>query len=743
MAPKRQLFVAAGAGTGAEPPPGKRVRVAEASGSSPETPSSPRKRFLAIVLVVLFFKRPKGRSMDSVLNSPSQIGRLVMQLGQILRLLNTIVRQQESIKEWIQGSHLDHHNHEQLTQETNQQWISAESKVLATKRGEGKSTSIRLRFLNGMKTPVYHDDEIKSESNGAIKIGIFDGDKMIKSAPLSNAKIEILALEGNFPYDAMDSWTAKEFDEHIARGRDGKGNVLAGKGTTAQLINGERDLGSIKFTEGSCMARNRMFIVGARVMEGERAGVRVQEAVMKPVAVKVPRNKSNEKSHPPKLDDEVYRLEEIAKHGKYRKRLEEMSIFTVQDFLKALNKDSDNLARILKIKKENKAWEKMIGHAKECRLEGKHKLKLYTCAEKNAKLFFNCVHRLVGAAFSGGRYTPFDKFNPFEQSLVDKLKEGAYSELDVLPEDHVKLDNSSDPIHMDTYAAVGAGPSYMSSATQQNWSGRLAAHQVGGMAAVEGLIHGQIEPSCANANNDPGPSFSIPDHHSIHNYQGVPAVEGLSHGQIEPSRANANNDPGPSSSIPDHHSIHNYQVGGIPAVEGFSHGQIEPSCANVNNGPGASFSIPDHLGTHNYQDQWTWLAGQEQFSPAFINDLYQDPLGGHGFSFETTGMSNMRQFVSHEDDTNNYVAPGLGQLFWPDNDTVEASTSARINTTLTQQQLTVIGAPGSAQGIVQRQMEAPLPPNIGAPVAPASAQRTLSPQQWSQCQGNTPWNGSL
>lgn len=55
---------------------------------------------------------------------------------------------------------------------------------------------------------------------------------------------------------------------------------------------------------------------------------------------------ANEKSHPPKLDDKVHRLEEIAINGIYCKRLVEKGIKTVKDFLKALNKDPDNLANV-------------------------------------------------------------------------------------------------------------------------------------------------------------------------------------------------------------------------------------------------------------------------------------------------------------------------------------------------------------------------------------------------------------
>lgn len=51
----------------------------------------------------------------------------------------------------------------------------------------------------------------------------------------------------------------------------------------------------------------------------------------------------NEKSKSPRLDDDVYRIETIARDGVYHKRLQEANIHTVQDFLKALNKDPDEL----------------------------------------------------------------------------------------------------------------------------------------------------------------------------------------------------------------------------------------------------------------------------------------------------------------------------------------------------------------------------------------------------------------
>ncbi|KAL6622408.1 hypothetical protein ACP70R_032287 [Stipagrostis hirtigluma subsp. patula] len=204
----------------------------------------------------------------------------------------------------------------------------------------------------------------------------------------------------------------------------------------------------------------------------------------------------------PKLNDRVHRLEEISKDGKYCKRLEKEKIRTVEDSLKALNKDPDNLAKILQINKEHKPWERMVRHARKCCLKGKHKLKSYPWKKQNVVLYFNCVHDLVGAEFGGHHtYIAQDKFDFAQQVLVDELKGGAYDHLDTLRPDHVmtETDNFPRPLNMD------AG----------------AAHQVGVTPAVEDLSKAQIESSCATASNDPGPSSSVPDHNCRHVYQGL------------------------------------------------------------------------------------------------------------------------------------------------------------------------------------------------------------------------------
>ncbi|KAJ1265776.1 hypothetical protein BS78_08G100500 [Paspalum vaginatum] len=651
MAPKRGLFLEAG-----DCAKGKRWRVEATPGSSSdaEPPSSPSSSPIDSV------QRSCRRLWDEICRFITPMYRKLESLESKLERIDERIEDLTVKVDNMKRPFPSRHNHEQSTQEAIQKGTSAEAQGLATAllgKVQPENTSIRLCFLNRVKTHVYHDDEIKSESGTAIKIGIFNGDKPIESGWLSNVQVEIFALEGDFPHASPKSWTAKKFNKHRASARDGNRNVLVGEGTKAQLKNGQCDLGSIRFTEGSSKARGGKFIIGARVCGGEVPGLQVQEAVMSPVVVQDRRNKSNEKSHPPKLKDGVHRLEGISKDGELYKRLEKEKIITVEDFLKAYNKDPYNLANILKLKMEHKPWKKITKHAKECSLEGRNKLKSFICTEKNVKLFFNCVHCIVGAEFFGGQYTLSSNFTPEQKELTDRLKQGAYAGLDALPEDHVMTDNSPNPIHMDNYTGIAAGPSYMSS-EQPSCYARPTAAQVEGTLAAEELSRVWVQPSCANVNNGPVPC----------------------------------------SSIPDHHIMRNYQVGGfpVPPFLGLRDAETEVLCANANNNdPGLSSSTANRLHTYNYQVQGIQFGGQDQFS-ALLNAL---PLGGASDSCQFVPNQDARlAFLYHQADNNSYVTPGLDdvemqrELFWSVNGALGASTSAYMNmAALPPEQLVIAG----------------------------------------------------
>jgi hypothetical protein len=143
---------------------------------------------------------------------------------------------------------------------------------------------MRLCFLNHLEPPVYTDENLTSQNHAAIKLAMFEGDKMVTSGALSEAKIEILVLRGDFSNKCRDNWTQDEFDKHILQGRDGHDLVLG----TVWLTNGMAELSQIRFREGSS---RKNVIMAARVCKSKKTSGRVQEAIMKPVKVLDRRNK--------------------------------------------------------------------------------------------------------------------------------------------------------------------------------------------------------------------------------------------------------------------------------------------------------------------------------------------------------------------------------------------------------------------------------------------------------------------
>ena len=149
---------------------------------------------------------------------------------------------------------------------------------------DGSNTNIRLLFQNGLKLPIYTDENITSENNAAIKLAMFQGDNVVTSGALSGAKVEILVLRCEFSNKCRGNWTEDDFDKHIMQGRDGQDLVLGSE----WLTNGEVELSQIRFKEGSC---RKKVIIAARVCKSEKTSGRVQEAIMKPVLVLDRRNK--------------------------------------------------------------------------------------------------------------------------------------------------------------------------------------------------------------------------------------------------------------------------------------------------------------------------------------------------------------------------------------------------------------------------------------------------------------------
>uniref|UniRef100_A0A0E0J586 Calmodulin binding protein-like N-terminal domain-containing protein n=1 Tax=Oryza nivara TaxID=4536 RepID=A0A0E0J586_ORYNI len=183
------------------------------------------------------------------------------------------------------------------------------------------ASDYRLQFTSNQESPLFTGCQIKLE----VRMINSDGN-VIKSGPLSSAKIELLVLRDDFACDVVGNCTAEQLEEKEVKTRDGHISVL--KGVVARrLVEGTCSFPGIQFREGSL---RRTFTIAARVNRNEATGGhRVQEAFMGPVVVQTNRNK--------------------------------------------------------RIKEDHKDWKTIIEHARECDLKENHYLKAYKIVEFNGK----------------------------------------------------------------------------------------------------------------------------------------------------------------------------------------------------------------------------------------------------------------------------------------------------------------------------------------------------------------------
>jgi len=475
---------------------------------------------------------------------------------------------------------------------------------------DGSNTNIRLLFQNGLKLPIYTDENITSENNAAIKLAMFQGDNVVTSGALSGAKVEILVLRCEFSNKCRDNWTEDDFDKHIMQGRDGQDLVLG----TEWLTNGEVELSQIRFKEGSC---RKKVIIAARVCKSEKTSGRVQEAIMKPVLVLDRRNKPNEKRHPPRLDDELYRLEEISRDGVYHRRLQDAKIYKVEGFLKALNEDSNKLRRILKMEKQQNSWSRLTKHARECVLEDRQELKRYQSEEGNVVLFFDCVHNLIGAAFPH-EYIACQRFDKAQKALANKWKCHAYDKLEGISPDFILKGNIPEPISSSTDVAaapsillVGASPPIFS-------ANQLSPYQ--GTGAAQNLPYGKhvMGPIYPTTNCDP----TIPEGLNTHLCQGSGAAENLPQEEHVRGSIYPITNCGPIVTDRDDLNTHYCQDLGIPL-----HGQQTFSPWTQNPQGLMDFSYPTELTSMNfnlYQDSsGASTSAQPNFGPHHHSQSHQ------------------------------------------------------------------------------------------------------------------------
>ncbi|CAL5363377.1 unnamed protein product [Camellia sinensis] len=294
------------------------------------------------------------------------------------------------------------------------------------KRIEGPDgQNLQLHFRSRLSLPLFTGGKVEGEQGAAIHIVLLDVNTghVVTSGPESTIKLDVVVLEGDFNNEDDEGWTEEEFESHVVKEREGKRPLLTGD-LQVTLKEGVGTLGELTFTDNSSWIRSRKFRLGLKVSSGFCEGIRVGEAKTEAFTVKDHRGELYKKHYPPALNDDVWRLEKIGKDGSFHKRLNKSRIFTVEDFVRLVVRDSQKLRTILSSGMSNKMWDALIEHAKTCAMSGKLYV-YYTDDTRNVGVVFNSIYELSGL-ITGEQYLLSDSLSDSQKLYVDTLVKKAY-----------------------------------------------------------------------------------------------------------------------------------------------------------------------------------------------------------------------------------------------------------------------------------------------------------------------------
>ncbi|GFY91805.1 calmodulin-binding protein [Actinidia rufa] len=285
--------------------------------------------------------------------------------------------------------------------------------------------NLQLQFKSRLSLPLFTGGKVEGEHGAAIHIVLFDANTghIVTSGAESAVKLDVVVLEGDFNNEDEQGWSQEEFESHIVKERDGKRPLLTGD-LQVILKDGVGTLGEFTFTDNSSWIRSRKFRLGLKVASGCNESIRIREAKTDAFTVKDHRGELYKKHYPPALNDEVWRLEKIGKDGSFHKRLNKSGIYTVEDFLRLVVRDSQRLRSILGSGMSNKMWDVLVEHAKTCCLSGKLYV-YYPDDVRNVGVVFNHIYELSGL-IAGEQYYPADSLSDSQKVSVDNLVKKAY-----------------------------------------------------------------------------------------------------------------------------------------------------------------------------------------------------------------------------------------------------------------------------------------------------------------------------
>ncbi|THU74268.1 hypothetical protein C4D60_Mb04t31590 [Musa balbisiana] len=329
-------------------------------------------------------------------------------------------------------------------------------------------SSLKLIFRRPLSQPIFTGTKIEDIENNPLQILVVDTNSGVEAASallrLLPIKLELVALEGDFPSGVQEDWTGDEFQNKIVKERTGKRPLVVGD-VNVTLRDGVVIIHELIFTDNSSWGKSGMFRIGARVVPGSYDGPRIREAMTEPFKVKDHRGESYKKHHPPALDDAVWRLEKIGKGGKFHNKLAANNINTVQDFLMLLSVDPDRLREILGQGMTDRAWEVTTNHAKTCLVGDKR----YVHRGPNCDLVLDSVCEVVSIIAGNNTYGLQDLINRDDRAFVMQLAREAYEHWHDL-EEYEASSNGDVPLNQNVQMTQGVVEPLPPYADQENGS---------------------------------------------------------------------------------------------------------------------------------------------------------------------------------------------------------------------------------------------------------------------------------
>ncbi|XP_019176840.1 PREDICTED: protein SAR DEFICIENT 1-like [Ipomoea nil] len=319
--------------------------------------------------------------------------------------------------------------------------ISSSSLLKTHNSCHGRPPALSLIFRQKLAVQIFTGTRILAEDGATpLEIMLVDtsgGSGLIPAALPFPVKLEVVVLDGDFPPDGevAGPWTTHDFNKNVVKERTGKRPLLAGDSFVSMTDGSAHLSNNIEFTDNSSWIRCRRFRLGARVVHaGNAAGgqsVNIREAITNSFMVKDHRGELYKKHYPPALDDDVWRLKNIGKDGKFHKKLASNGVNTVQHFLQLSEIDCNKLRSILGGGMSDKMWDVTYKHASTCEIGNK----LYISQGDNYILFLNPICQVVRANVDGQIFaSAYNHLTIHQKGYMANLVKNAYQNWSSLQE---------------------------------------------------------------------------------------------------------------------------------------------------------------------------------------------------------------------------------------------------------------------------------------------------------------------